>query len=204
MTTERASCWSITINNPTEEDVKCEMPGWKLSGQYEQGEEGTRHFQGMLETPQVRFSAVKRAYPRAHIEVARNKKALQAYTQKEDTRLDAFASAGVPTIFEYQRRVCELWSWTKFSECRAMFPNKPEDEIALIYLDGICADMILAGAAGLEFVAINPMWRSSWKKFYRPIITRYASSLTQVQSPQGSQASQGTADAGDSGEGADL
>lgn len=179
--------------------MKCEMPGWKLSGQYEQGEEGTRHFQGMLETPQVRFSAVKRAYPRAHIEVARNKKALQAYTQKEDTRLDAFASAGVPTIFEYQRRVCELWSWTKFLECRAMFPNKPEDEIALIYLDGICADMILSGAAGLEFVAINPMWRSSWKKFYRPIITRYASSLT--QGTQGTEASQGTADADDGGEG---
>lgn len=176
MSSDRATCWSITINNPTEEDVRCEMPGWKLSGQYEQGEEGTKHFQGMLTTPQVRFSAVKRAFPRAHIEVARNKKALEKYTTKEDTRVDAFASTGVPTIFEYQRRVCEVWVWSKYDECQAMFPNKPDDEIALMYVDSICAKMIQDGAAGLEFVAINPMWRSSWKKFYRPIINRYASS----------------------------
>jgi len=184
--------------------VRCDTPGWTLKGQYEEGKEGTKHFQGMLLTPQVRGSAVKRAYPRAHIEVARNKKALAAYVEKEDTRVASYETTGVPNIFQYQRAVCELWVWTKFEECRNLYPNKPEDEIALIYLDGICAQMIRDGAAGLEFVAINPMWRSSWKKFYHSIITRYASSLTQVQSPQGAQASQGTPDAYNSGEGTDL
>jgi len=174
MSTDRSSCWSITVNNPTQEDLKCEMPGWKLSGQYEEGEEGTMHFQGMLTTPQVRFSAVKRVFPRAHIEVARNKKALEKYTTKEDTRVGAFESTGVPTIFEYQRKVCELWDKQKFEECLLLFKDKSDDEVALIYVDSLCANMIAEGAAGLEFVAINPMWRSSWKRFYRSIITRNA------------------------------
>lgn len=183
MTTDRASCWSITINNPTSEDVKCEMPGWKLSGQYEEGEEGTKHFQGMLTTPQVRFSAVKRVYPRAHIEVARNKKALAAYTTKEDTRVATYDTTGVPTIFEYQRKVSEQWDDAEFKKCQAMFPNKADDEVAMIYLDSICSIMINEGASGLEFIAINPMWRSSWKRFYRSIITRNARSSLQHSPP---------------------
>jgi len=162
------------VNNPTEEDLKCEMPGWKLSGQYEEGEEGTRHFQGMLTTPQVRFSAVKRVFPRAHIEVARNKKALEKYTTKEDTRVGAFEPTGVPTIFEYQRKVSQVWDKQKFEECLSLFKDKSDDEVALIYVDSLCANMIAEGAVGLEFIAINPMWRSSWKRFYRSIITRNA------------------------------
>ena len=180
--TDRYSCWSITINNPTEEDVKCEMPGWKLSGQYEEGDEGTRHFQGMLCTPQVRFSAVKRVFPRAHIEGARNKKALEKYTSKEETRIETFKSAGVPTIFEYQRYVSEEWDWDHFDKVLVpMYDKKPEDDVAMIYVDNICARLIRDGAKGLEFIAINPMWRSSWKRFYRSIITRNACPSPQVE-----------------------
>lgn len=71
---KRASCWSVTINNPTEDELKCHHLGWSLQGQFEQGEEtGTRHFQGMLKTgQQVRFAAVKKVFPRGHIEPARN------------------------------------------------------------------------------------------------------------------------------------
>jgi len=41
----------------------------------------------MVKTPQVRFSAVKKAFPRAHIEVARNPAALATYVSKEETRV---------------------------------------------------------------------------------------------------------------------
>ena len=58
--TERATCWSLTINNPTEQDLKVSLPaGWSMTGQMERGEEGTEHYQGMLKTTQVRFTAVK-------------------------------------------------------------------------------------------------------------------------------------------------
>lgn len=188
--TERATCWSITINNPTEAEVVCEVPGWKLSGQYEVGEEGTRHFQGMLNTPQVRFSAVKKAFPRAHIEKARNAKALATYVSKEDTRVATYQAQGVPTIFEYQRIVANEWDSDEFTRrrCSDEYLKRVDYDIgnlALQYVDEICSQKIEDGAPGLEFIAINPMWRSSWKKFYSSIITRNARRPppTQPQAP---------------------
>jgi len=173
---ERATCWSITINNPTEGEVNCQMhPGWVLTGQYEEGEEGTRHFQGMLTTPQVRFSAVKRIFPRAHIEIARNKKALAEYVTKEDSRVASFEGNATPNIFQYQRKVCENWSYDQYERLQEMYHREGHDEVALRYVDLICSQLIREGARGLEFIAINPMWRSSWKKFYSSIINRYAS-----------------------------
>ena len=63
-TTQRGTCWSFTINNPTPDDVRCELPGWKLEGQYERAPTtGTLHFQAMLKTPQVRWSQVQKHSP---------------------------------------------------------------------------------------------------------------------------------------------
>lgn len=67
--------------------------GWKVDGQLEKGENGTPHYQLILKTPQVRFSAVKKAFPRAHIEVARNVQALEQYVKKDETRVSALASS---------------------------------------------------------------------------------------------------------------
>jgi len=189
--TDRATCWSLTIFDMNEVDNWRSLSGWKLSGQYEEGKEtGKRHFQGMLSTPQVRFSAVKRVFPSAHIEVARNKKALEKYTSKEETRVATYEATGVPTIFEYQRKVSDNWSEDEYERLQKLYPRQGYDDVAMIYIDQICAKMISEGAAGLEFIAINPMWRSSWKRFYRSIIERNASSSPQ-SSQGGTQASQG-------------
>lgn len=187
--TDRFTCWSITINNPTEEDVRCDMPGWKLSGQYEQGENGTKHFQGMLCTPQQRFSAIKRAFPRAHIEGARNKQALEKYTTKEDTRVESYETTGVPSLFQYQDTIAGLWDEREWQRRRVddryckQFKYDYGD-MALSYVDDLVATEIEKGQRGIEFIAINPMWRSSWKKFYASIITRYhARQVPQSTSP---------------------
>ena len=87
---DRATCWSITINNPTHADDECiglaKQKGWRVEGQKEKGENGTVHYQLMVKTPQTRFAAMKKAFPRAHIEIARNGTALAKYVKKEDTR----------------------------------------------------------------------------------------------------------------------
>lgn len=85
--------WSITLNNPTEE----ELAVWKAAsshhwvekalGQLERGESGTIHLQAMLKTKPVRFAQVKKLLPRAHIEVAHHELALERYVKKEDTRV---------------------------------------------------------------------------------------------------------------------
>lgn len=101
--TQRSTAWSITINNPTQSDLDSwtnasSLP-WVIEakGQVEEGEEGTPHIQGFLKTQQVRFSQVKRAFPRAHIEVARNPAALANYVVKQETRVQELHQTQVAT-----------------------------------------------------------------------------------------------------------
>lgn len=179
MATERATAWSITINNPTGEDLNPTLPaGWKMTGQMERGEEGTEHYQGLLTTPQTRFSAVKKVFPRAHIEVARNKVALAKYVHKDDTRLAEVPDmkSNIPTLFDYQHKVAERWNddeWREFLERRLLeSPKTPVGELALEFVDNIVALDIENGMVGVEYIAINPMWRSAWKKFWRQMVKR--------------------------------
>lgn len=178
----RATCWSLTINNPTDGDLKVELPaGWKVEGQIEQGENGTPHFQGMLKTPQVRFSAVKKIYPRAHIEPAKNRKALQAYVHKEETRVSEVETrtSSIPTLWEYQTIIAKTWNREEFMErvLKASEGTAMPDwgELAIKYVDVLVGrDIDAQKRRGAEFIAINPMWRSSWKIFWRNIIDRDA------------------------------
>ena len=140
-------------------------------GGVEVGEQGTEHYQGMLRTPQTRFAAVKKQFPRAHIEVARNKVALEKYVHKEETRKEVIES--IPTLFEYQGIIAEKWVENDFVKMAESFPNKLPDEVAMLYLDSLVARDIESGRRGAEFIAINPMWRSSWKIFWRSIINRH-------------------------------
>lgn len=79
---DRSRYWSLTINNPTQEDEEAialaRQRGWKVEGQKEVGKEGTPHYQLCLDcSQQQRFSAVKKAFPRAHIEAAKSVVALK-------------------------------------------------------------------------------------------------------------------------------
>lgn len=161
--------------------------GWKQTGQVEEGKEGTPHYQGMVTTPQVRFSAVKKVFPRAHIEVARNKKALASYVHKDDTRVMEVADrqSNIPTLFDYQHTVARKWDddeWRGFADRRLEeSPKMDLGDIALEYVDSIVALDIQNGLCGVEYIAINPMWRSAWKKFWRSMIMRERNSMAQVE-----------------------
>jgi len=92
---DRGTAWSITLNMKTVSKQRCEdmieqakNANWGVQGQIEEGKEGTPHYQLLVKTPQVRFSAVKRVFPTAHIEKARNVKALEAYVHKDEGRLE--------------------------------------------------------------------------------------------------------------------
>ncbi|AJD07522.1 replication-associated protein [Sewage-associated circular DNA virus-15] len=179
-TSQRATCWSITINNPLPSDIPTAeaLPAkWVLQGQLEEGKEGTVHYQGMLTTPQCRFSQVKKVLPRAHIEVAKNRTALEKYVHKEDTRLVEVptVSSSLPTLFDYQFTVAGRWVSTEFDKYIDDFKDKDIGDVALLYVDSLVEKDIINGMRGIEFIAINPMWRSSWKRFWRGIILRHRS-----------------------------
>lgn len=179
--TDRATCWSITINNPTDTDLKPNFPNgkWVLQGQLEKGAEGTIHYQGMLITPQVRFSAVKKCLPRAHIEIAKNRNALQKYVSKDDTRVASVEtiSNNIPTLFDYQHEIAGRWSDEEWRTFQSNFSDDAVaksgiDEIALLYVDSLVKEDIESGVCGVEYIAINPMWRSAWKKFWKAMVAR--------------------------------
>lgn len=206
---ERATCWSITINNPVSTDYTLELPAkWVLTGQIEQGKEGTTHYQGMLTTPQTRFSSVKKLFPRAHIEVARNKSALQKYVHKEETRLQKLDDnvSQIPTLFDYQHTIASRWDDSQFDELRSKWkddPKKTIGDIALDYVDSLVAIDIEEGVIGVEYIAINPMWRSAWKKFFKSMVVRERAKLksndiiydgTQTSEVKWNESSQGECD----------
>lgn len=89
----RARVWSITINNPTEEDMTqwhsllntCDKYIW----QKEMGESKTPHIQGhiVFKNP-MSLTSLKKDLPRAHIEKTRNIKASEEYCQKLNTAIE--------------------------------------------------------------------------------------------------------------------
>lgn len=118
----KGTCWSITLNNPTKEEIalwnnisKAAHFVKRAEGQLEKGENGTPHIQGMLKTDSVRFSAVKKLLPRAHIEKAKNALALAKYVSKEETRVSPLESSKrevqVATPETIQKELYDSWSY---------------------------------------------------------------------------------------------
>jgi len=95
MNSVRGTHWSITLNMKNIPRERCEeqieaakQANWGVQGQIEEGKEGTPHYQLLVKTPQIRLAALKRVFPTAHIEKARNVQALEQYVHKEEGRLE--------------------------------------------------------------------------------------------------------------------
>lgn len=194
MTSTKSSCWSITINNPTEEDHNSLellksfnwFKSWK--GQLEEGTNNTPHIQGMLKTEHIRFSAVKKAIPRAHIEAARNATALERYVQKEETRVAGLPEVKAITPTDLYRE-CMLYVYNDLCTVTREWsvdewftdPDHEDERIrerwnsynGLDILDSVTRRLIENGAR-LEMYSSNPAVRSSYERFFCSMIIRDA------------------------------
>lgn len=200
---DRASHWSVTINNPVKADEEnialARQKGWKVEGQLERGENGTPHYQLAVRTPQVRFSAVKKAFPRAHIEVARNSAALSQYVKKEETREALLTTE--QSQYPSQQMVWEWFGSLNFTEeslslkyreyvrvCaeREISPKRAYDwkqEYMLDEFDALMAQKISEGYY-CELIAVNPQVRSAVKKFGVAICQRHHRQKTDRQTDE--------------------
>lgn len=190
---QRATCWSITINNPTEEDFDAvanrQGVVWfkQFEGQIEKGENGTPHIQGMLRTASTKFSAVKKLFPRAHIEIAKSPTALQKYVTKEETRVGELPTAKCASVGTLNKYIFEY-----------IKPRPPtvEDYISLIIrdakrcgedhpgialLDALTRVIMADGYYGVEYIAANPSVRTTWKKFWKNILEREYINASPIQ-----------------------
>jgi len=188
-TTNRASCWSLTINNPTADDEEslnlARQRGWRVDGQKEVGKEGTEHYQLILHTGQVRFSAVKKIFPRAHIEIARNPSALAQYVTKDDTRV-----AGLPSTsdaYPSQKRFFEL-VWDMIENERAPcseFDRHPSGRLRHPENALNCATgMLIRRGYVVENIASNPLTVRSWRLWHDAFRARISTSETTSQTDE--------------------
>ena len=174
----RHSLWSVTINNPQAADFEnmnlARQKGWKVEGQQEVGKNGTPHLQLFVRSGQQRFNALKEAFPRAHIEVCRDKTALEKYVHKEKTRV-----AELPVTDDFypsQQKTWDMfahWLDTRYTETDARSNGIElfKDERWLEEFDAFVYDLIQDGYV-LEGIAVNPQVRSGLKKFGYSIYLR--------------------------------
>lgn len=186
--TVRASNWSVTINM---KNVKKDTAdsfidyartlGWTVNGQLEKGDkEGTEHYQLHVKTPQVRFSQIKKVFPTAHIEVARNVKALEKYVEKQETRIGSIPDADVSYVTP-----AKLWvmiydlfntgdkdGWNECDDEVTLYRDSLKlDKDPLVFFDA-CVSIFIRQGYSVEALAVNPAIRSIWKKFYKDILFR--------------------------------
>jgi len=203
MTTERSTNWSVTINmkNVTKERADeyiqlARQKGWIVNGQLEEGEQGTQHYQLHVKTPQVRFSAVKRMFPTAHIEVARNVAALATYVKKDETRV-----GNLPETDDKYMTPSKLWDmifdrynlpddkdgWNCYDEEEVRFYHDADQSQLrrdpLAWFDTQIAFLIRKGYY-VDALATNPAIRSFWKKFYPDILFRSRLNIREAEDRQ--------------------
>lgn len=187
--TTRATMWSVTINNPSADDEEsinlARQKGWQVLGQLEVGAEGTPHYQLAVKTPQVRFSSLKKAFPRAHIEVAKSAPALLKYVEKESTR-----AGTLPTQQDKYPSLSKYWDlifrhlnglgkdgldYVDLEEGKVCFYNESRERLyrksPLSVLDE-ATRVLIAQGYHVEGIGGNPNTRSQWKLYSDSIILR--------------------------------
>lgn len=183
--TGKSTYWSLTINNPTDADEEAinlaRQKGWKITGQKEQGKLGTIHYQLCLYTPgQVRQSAVKKAFPRAHIEFAKNPKALQNYVQKEETRIGQLQEEDdkYPSLSKLWDLIYDIYQnkfvlYAEGFDYKEAYIRKAWNKCELWFFDEAIRKLIRQGYH-VESMAVNPQVRACWKSYHLALMERCA------------------------------
>ena len=167
----KSTNWSVTINNPTQNDEEylalARQKGWKVEGQLEKGDNGTPHYQLLVTCKgQQRFTAIKKAFPRAHIEPARDVVALKKYVNKEETRVGQ-----LPTQNEQYPSCSKLMAWygEYYDTQRKLVGHECFDRLDVF--DQMICSKIRQGYY-VESMGVNPQIRSSIKNYGKAIADR--------------------------------
>lgn len=139
---------------------------------------GKLHKQGYIRTyQQQRFAAMKKAFPGVHLEIARDWNKLLNYCKKTDTAVEGTTvreTNDIPSLFTYS---------TELAKRLAKHPtkiNSSEDVFDVV------ADDIME-REGIEWIATNPQFITTWKKYWRQMIYRAAQTDRQTDAAQISQ-----------------
>lgn len=180
----RSVYWSVTINNPREDDEEniatARARGWVVEGQKEMGQNGTPHYQLLVNTrTQQRFTALKKQFPRAHIESARKPAALKQYVHKQETRIaelqvsERYLTSNkrlFDLVFDYLEGTEPDKEFRILVGERVPYDSKRFEILAAF--DDACRHLIEQGYYNVETMAVNPQVRCAISKFWRAILYR--------------------------------
>lgn len=161
MSKERHSAWSLTLFNNEWKDFQHST--WDLEGQEELcPETGKLHYQGMLHTGQVRWSAVKKVFPKAHIEPCRDPVALRKYVHKEATRAPAPRTGRTMNRDKFFADVFEhMWN----SDADHMEEDIKTDRHCNLLLQVVEQMLMAGGDWSYSYMAMNPQTKQLWERF---------------------------------------
>lgn len=136
---------------------------------------GKLHKQGYIRTyQQQRFAAMKKAFPGVHLEIARDWNKLLNYCKKTDTAVEGTTvrqTNDIPSIYTYS---------TELAKRLAKNPtkiNSSEDVFDIVADD-------ISEREGIEWIATNPQFITTWKKYWRQMIFRAAQADRQTDAAQ--------------------
>lgn len=170
-TKARGNYWSLTIYDPGEYSLftnKESFPNWvkRTAGQQEKcPTTGKLHWQCMLHTEQVRFSSVKKWMPTAHIELARNKNALEQYVSKAEsavdgTRFDCKTDREYLALHQQLEMLAKCYLVAEDEILKMVAEVRPAELDKKVYW--YLANMILAGDPTLASMLANPALERMW------------------------------------------
>lgn len=175
----RATAWSVTMNMKTIPRERCEeyigrarQNNWFVEGQIEVGKEGTQHYQLLVRTPQVRFSAMRKMFPTAHIEIARNVHALEEYVHKEEGRVEELKK--VENKFVSWKDVRDkFFQWVhEYGELQV----QDYERRTQLWDEFICDS--LAEGIECDVIGVNPQYRSCIMKYWDGYVRRLSRQQT--------------------------
>lgn len=170
----RSTCWSVTINMKNVSRATAEAcleaarsKGWGVQGQIEVGAEGTEHYQLMVKTPQERFSAIKKVFPTAHIEVARNRAALANYVDKDETCVEKLKKVEV-TFLTYPQVRKRFFEWIVTEPPAHYVVAREHDERLSIWDEFI--GLSIEEGMDVDLIGMNPQHRGCIAKYWNHYI----------------------------------
>lgn len=182
----RGTKWSVTINLKTvsrataEECInRARQANWRVFGQLECGDSGTDHYQLAVSTPQVRFSQVKKMFPTAHIEIAKNWDALLAYCQKDDTRKEELkeVQSGYLPWSQLRSMFAEWLAEQEFEQ------HTVDPERRLAIWDRYIGSLIEEGYE-VDLMGMNANYRACISRYWRHYLNRYMQTQRQTDTQE--------------------
>lgn len=146
---------------------RARQANWEVIGQIEKGASGTEHYQLAVKTPQVRFTAVKKMFPTAHIEVAKDWTALVKYCQKEDTRVETLKKVEVQFVtFKMVRDKFFQWIYDR------PFDQHPSSDERKMELWDTFIGLSIQEGIECDVLGVNPQYRSCIIRYWASYIIK--------------------------------